>query len=128
MAVPKNVQAVFDSFTDETRASAMVLRDLIIAVADETPEADAVEETLRWGQPAYVTKKGSTLRIGVPKSGGCALYAHCQSNIISSYAAAFPGADVIEGNRAVIFAHVDDIDVGRLRMLVHHALTYHQKR
>ena len=85
-------------------------------------------ECLKWGQPAFTTpatKSGSTLRIGCPKSGGFALYAHCQTNIISSYAANFPGMDRIEGNRAVVFSDVDEIDSARLSHLIAHALRYH---
>ena len=106
----------------------MALRDLIFTVAADTPEAGEIEETLRWGQPSYITpktKSGSTLRIGATKGGEAAIFAHCGSQIISNYAATFPGMDRIEGNRAVIFGSADDIAPERLRLLIRHGLTYH---
>ncbi|MEM9786443.1 MAG: DUF1801 domain-containing protein, partial [Pseudomonadota bacterium] len=71
---------------------------------------------------------GSTLRIGVPKQGGAALFAHCATDIIATYASTFPETDQIEGNRAVIFTGPDDIVPMRLRLLIYHGLTYHLKR
>ncbi len=122
------VAAVFDRLPAADRATALALRDLIFEVAKETPQAGAIEETLKWGQPSYLTaqtKAGSTLRIGQAKGGGVAIFAHCGTSIIRSYAEAFPNADEIEGNRAVIFKSRADIAPDRLRHLIRHGLTYH---
>jgi hypothetical protein len=123
-----NVQAAINAIPVPARETAMVLRDLIFDEAAQNPSVGILTETLKWGQPAYLTaatKSGTPLRIGTPKSGGCAIYAHCATNVIRSYADAFPGMDVIEGNRAVHFATVDDIEPDRIRLLIRHALTYH---
>ncbi|WP_341368451.1 DUF1801 domain-containing protein [Yoonia sp. BS5-3] len=124
----EKVKAAYDAFPGEGRAMALQLRDLIFAVAADNPAVGAIEETLKWGQPSYLTpqtKSGSTLRIGMAKQGGAALFAHCATDIISTYASSFPGADLIEGNRAVIFASPDKIVPERLRLLIYHGLTYH---
>ncbi|WP_342076714.1 DUF1801 domain-containing protein [Yoonia sp. SS1-5] len=124
------VRAVFDGMPAHDRETALCLRDLIFAVAAETPTVGPVEEALRWGQPAYLTpktKSGSTLRIGLIQQGGCAIFAHCATDIISTYAAMFPGCDQIEGNRAVVFTSADAIEPARLRFLIYHGLTYHLK-
>ncbi|MDP5084960.1 MAG: DUF1801 domain-containing protein [Yoonia sp.] len=123
-----HVAAVFEGFSPEDKATALALRALIFEVAQDTPEAGAIEETLKWGQPSYLTaqtKAGSTLRIGQAKGGGVAIFAHCGTSIIRSYAEAFPDADEIEGNRAVIFKSRADIAPDRLRHLIRHGLTYH---
>jgi len=125
------VKAAFEAFPPDGYQMGMILRDLIFSVAWDTPEVGQIEETLKWGQPSYLTpetKSGSTLRIGMAKNGGAALFAHCATDIISTYASTFPGTDQIEGNRAVIFATPDDIVPLRLRLLIYHALTYHLKR
>ncbi len=125
------VEAVYDGFPPDMRAIAMQLRGLIFGVAAETPAVGRVEEALRWGQPSYLTpdtKSGSTLRIGLAKQGGCGIFAHCATDIISTYAATFPGCDKVEGNRAVIFNAQSEIVRDRLRLLVFHGLTYHLKR
>ena len=122
------VESAFAAFPAEAQKTAFALRDLIFDVAAQTPQAGPIEETLRWGQPAYLTsqsKTGSTLRIGVMKTGEAAIFAHCATTIISTYAATFPEMDRIEGNRAVVFSSADDIVPKRLRLLIRHGLTYH---
>ena len=124
----RNVQAAYDAFPPSAINGAMGLRALIYETANGIAGLDEPTECLRWGQPSYITPIGSTLRVGIPKTGGFALYAHCQSAIISQFAQTF-GADFkIEGNRAVIFQCMDDIQSKKLRLLVKHALTYKRKR
>lgn len=124
---PLAVSRVISLYEPSTRAGVLALRDLIFRVADDLPGTGALEEALRWGQPAYLTRTraGSTLRLGPHKDASFALYAHCQSTIIASYAQAFPGWDRIEGNRAVLFDDPDQIEPHRLAHLIRHALTYH---
>lgn len=122
------VEKAFAAFPTEAQKTAIALRDLIFDVAAQTPQAGPIEETLRWGQPAYLTsetKSGSTLRIGVMKTGEAAMFAHCATTIISTYAATFPEMDRIEGNRAVVFENADALVPERLRLLIRHGLTYH---
>ena len=122
------VGTVFDEMPDDARETAMVLRGLIFNEAARDPQIGALTETLKWGQPAYLTaasKSGTSLRIGIPKSGGCAIYAHCATNVIRSFADAFPGLDKTEGNRAVHFSNAQAIHPDRIRFLIRHALTYH---
>jgi len=124
------VADVFAGFDDCARDGSLHLRGLIFDCAAEMPEVGLVQEALRWGQPAYltpVTKSGSTLRLGVPKTGGFAIYAHCQTDIISTYASQFDGLDRIEGNRAVVFDDVAQVDDARISLLIKHALRYHIK-
>ncbi len=122
------VKAAYDAYADKQREIALILRDLVFDVADDTPEAGEIEETLKWGQPSFITpqtKSGSTLRIGVTKDGSTGLYAHCGTSIIADYAATFPSEDRIDGNRGVLFATTDEIAADRLRHLIRHGLTYH---
>jgi hypothetical protein len=124
----KAVEKAFAAFPTEALKTAFALRDLIFDVAAQTPQAGPIEETLRWGQPAYLTSQtraGSSLRIGLMKTGEVAIFAHCATTIISTYATTFPEMDRIEGNRAVVFSSADDIVPERLRLLIQHGLTYH---
>ncbi len=126
-AIPNpEVQTAFDAFPPAVKSGALALRALIYETAKGIEGIGAPIECLRWGQPSYITPIGSTLRIGTPKSGGFALYAHCQSTIISQFAEIF-GADYkIEGNRAVVFQSIEDIQPEKLRLMIEHALTYKQ--
>lgn len=123
----RDVQAVFDAAPSEARQGMMHLRELILNVASELPEIGRLSETLRWGQPAYVTSKraGASLRLGRPKTGGFALYTHCQTSLIADFATAFPNMDRVEGTRAIHFTKATQIDPIRHGMLIKSILTYH---
>ena len=123
------VEACFASFPEPTRARLLTLRALIFKTAAATPGVAAVEETLKWGQPSYRADKGmsSPIRLGVPKEGGYAIYAHCQTSIVPDFRTRFPEDFTYEGTRAVHFGADDLPDAGKLSTLIRHALTYHRK-
>lgn len=125
-----DVEAAFGSMPLEAREGLLALRGLIFEVAADTPGVGTLEETLKWGQPAYLTpetRSGSTIRLGVPKEGGFALYAHCQTTIISDFRNTFPDDFDFEGNRAVHFRPGQELPLDQLALLVADALTYHVK-
>lgn len=122
--LPEKVGAVFDTAPEASRAGMMYLRDRILDVADDMDIP--IEEALRWGQPAYLAPKGSTLRLGVPKTGGFAIYAHCGSSLIEDFASVAPDAR-IEGRRAVHFDDLDEAKAQPLELLIAAALTYRSR-
>jgi len=123
-----DVAAAFARFPDAACPGLLALRNMIFAVAADTPGAGKLHETLKWGQPAYLTpetRAGSTLRLGVPKSGGYAIYAHCRTTIIADFHALFADDFSYDGTRAVLFDAQSTPDTDKLRLLVASALTYH---
>ena len=128
---PPAVAAVIAAYPAPVRAGVTRLRSLIFDVAADLPEIGPLEEALRWGQPAYLTSQtgaGTTLRLGPHREASFALFAHCQTTVISSFATAFPGWDRLDGNRAVLFDTTDQIEPERLRHLIRHALRYHLEK
>ncbi len=119
------VRAVFDSAPPDTREGLLALRVLVFDTAHRLGEP--VEEVLRWGQPSYIAPKGSMLRIWTHSQASFALFVHCQTRLMEEHRTAFPGMDRIEGNRAVLFDRVGEIDADRHGMLIGRALTYKRK-
>ena len=110
----------------------MFLRQLIFDTAAETKEVGELEETLKWGEPAYLPKKpktGSTVRIDQKKSNPnqYAMYFHCQTELISTFKTLFPKQFTFEGNRALVFNEKDKIPEDELKFCIKAALTYHLK-
>ena len=125
------VAQTFDRFPAPARGGLLALRGLIFDVARDTPGVGALHETLKWGQPAYLTpetRSGSTLRLGVPKTGGFGIFAHCQTTIISDFRDLFPDDFKFDGNRGVLFGDGDALALDRLSLLVARGLTYRLKR
>lgn len=121
------VAAAYDAMPVAARKGCLALRDLIFEVADETPGAGAISEELRWGQPAYLTPTGTTIRLGVPKAGGYALFVHCQTTLIEDFRPLAPPDTRFDGRRGVLFNEGDVPDAQAMKLLIRAALTYRLK-
>lgn len=122
------VKAVFANYPEPERSSLLLLRDRIFDTAKQTAGVGNLLETLKWGQPAYLTpetRSGSTIRLGLPKSGGYAIFVHCQTTIISDFQQLFPTDFTYEGNRAIHFSADNPPEFSKLELLIGRALTYH---
>ena len=57
------VARIFDNYQEPIRKKMMRLRQLVLDTASETEGVDMLEETLKWGEPSYLPKGGSTIRV-----------------------------------------------------------------
>lgn len=127
------VAAVFDTYPRRVKAKLMKLRKLIFDTASKTEGVGALDETLKWGQPSYLTREtgsGTTIRIDATKApdNGCAIYFHCQTNLVEGFRARYADTLKFEGNRAIVFGPEDDIPLDPVRHCVAMALTYHSAK
>ena len=127
------VAETFAAYSPPARARLKRLRALIFKTAAETDGVGALQETLKWGQPSYLTpetKSGTTLRIDALKdgSGGYALYVPCQTNLVERFRALYAETLTFEGNRAIVFAARDDMPAPAVRHCIAMALTYHRDK
>jgi Domain of unknown function (DU1801) len=126
------VAAKFNSYPPHLRPKLLALREFIFQTAAIAEGAGEIEESLKWGEPAYVTrnKSGSTVRIDWKKKepSHYAMYFNCQTNLIETFRALFPDDFKFEGNRALVFALEDKVPKDSLAMCVVASLTYHLKK
>jgi len=127
------VKAAFDAYPKRLKPKLLALRRLIFDTAKTNKGVGAVEETLKWGQPSYLTpetKSGSTIRIDAIKAGAdrYAVYFHCQTNLVETFRELYPDEFSYGGNRCIILNAADDIPEPALRHCVALALTYHLSR
>ena len=124
----RNLTALYPNDTTRAQSRLLKLRHLIFETAAKTEGVGYIFETLKWNQPAYLTletKSGSTIRLGIPKTGGFAIYIHRQTTIMSDFQSIFPHEFAFEGNRAVHFQSGAKLPIQNLEFLIHRALTYH---
>ena len=127
------VGAVFGAYPKPLRARLLALRRLILDVARTTEGVGALEETLKWGQPSYLTtatKSGSTIRIDQVKSPAnhYAVFFHCQTDLVETFRELYPTELSYGGNRSILLNPEDDIPEAALRHCVALALTYHLRK
>jgi len=124
------VAAIFKSYPQKIRKKLMFLRQLILETAASTEGVGEIEETLKWGEPSYLTpktKSGSTIRIDWKKSqeDQYAMYFKCTANLVVAFKERYPTEFRFGGNRSIIFNIDDEIPVKELKSCIALALTYH---
>jgi len=128
-----DVASVFDGYPTRIRRKLLALRHLILETAASTEGVGEIEESLKWGEPAYLTNKpksGTTIRIGWKPSTPTryAMYVHCQTNLIERYRELFGDYFAFEGNRAIVFEADEAVAMDQLAMCITMALTYHSQK
>jgi Domain of unknown function (DU1801) len=127
------VEAVFNAYPRPVKAKLLALRRLIIDTAKRTEGVGRLQETLKWGQPSYLTPEtgsGSTIRIDAVKSSTAqyAVYFHCQTDLVATFRELYPTELSYGGNRSILLDVADNIPQAALRHCVALALTYHLRR
>ncbi len=128
-----SVKAVLDAYPETIRDRLLELRGIIFDVASTTDGVGPLEETLKWGEPAYLTRKtgsGSTIRIApVRKSDSkFAVYFNCKTSLLDRFRELYPEQFQFDGNRALVFAISDDLPIDPLKHCIALALTYHRRK
>ena len=122
------VAKIFDKYPTSVREKMVFLRKLIVQTAEETTDILTLEETLRWGEPSYITKEGSTLRIDwkAKTPDQYAMYFQCTSRLVETFRMVFDQTFQYEGNRAIIFPMDQSIPIMPVKECVRATLTYHK--
>src|SRR5882757_2213797 len=126
------VAALFKAYPAAVRAKLMALRELVLDTAARTAGVGPLTETLKWGQPSYLTEEtgsGTTVRIDRLKAGdGYAIYFHCQSGLVGQFRELYPDAFRYEGKRAIVFDAGARVPARELRHCLALALTHHARK
>jgi len=121
------VKKVFGNYPKHIRPKLEYLRELIIETASEIDTIKELEETLKWGEPSYLVKKGTTIRMDWKRKSPdqYAIYFNCQSSIISTLRIIYGNLFKYEKNRAIVFDLDDKIPRKELKDCFELALKYH---
>lgn len=81
------VLAVFNRYPSEMRQKLLFLQAMIFDVAQDAGNITSIEETIKWGEPSYLSKHGSTIRMAwkASKPSQYALYFHCKTKLIDTF-------------------------------------------
>ena len=128
-----DVRQAFEDYPEPGRSRLLSLRKLILETADQTEGVGPLLETLKWGQPSYLTaqtKAGTTVRLGLMKNNPdrCAMFVHCQSGLIEQFRERYPHALTFEGKRAIVLEAGKALPETELRHCIALALTHHLRK
>lgn len=122
------VTLLFENYPEFVRGKMLFIRELVIETSREIDGLNMLEETLKWGEPSYLAKNGSTLRMDwkVKTPDQYAMYFKCTSRLIETFKIVFENDFQFEGNRAIVFKMEDEIPKDHLKICIKAALTYHK--
>lgn len=121
------VSTAISKYPEDIQEKLNFLRSLILETASEIESIYKIEETLKWGEPSYTTKNGSTIRIDWKEKypNQYAMYFHCKTKLVDTFKERYKNKFKYEGNRAIIFNVTDKIPVEELKHCIALSLTYH---
>ena len=124
------VAEVFNNYPKHIRSKLMLLRQLVLETATQNDDVGPLEETLKWGEPSYVTDTGSTIRMDWKNStpDQYALYFHCKTKLVDTFKEIYGNKLKLEGNRAIVFYLNDEIPVDEVKHCIFLSLTYHSRK
>ena len=123
-----DIKKVFTKYPDLVNQKLHELRQLIIDTANDLESIDTLEETLKWGEPSYIVKHGSTIRIDWKhkKPDQYAIYFKCTSKLVATFKEVYKNDFTFEGNRAIVFNMSDRLPIAKLKKCITAGLTYHK--
>ncbi len=136
MTVPPVPDAIYHALSrhsENGRERLLDIRQMIFTVAADIGDVGSLTETLKWGEPAYLTevsRSGTTIRLGGTReaSNDSALLFNCKTCLIDMFRTAFPADFKFEGNRALVIPADRAIPRTPLLFCLSAALTYHRRR
>lgn len=121
------MESKFKTYPLKVKKQLTFLRELILEVAAENEAITEIEETLKWGEPSYLVKKGSTIRIDwkAKAPDQYAMYFKCTSKLVDTFKEVHGNTFNYENSRAVLFKLDEDVPVTALKSCINAALNYH---
>ncbi|AWM09542.1 hypothetical protein [Bradyrhizobium symbiodeficiens] len=130
--LPREVGRAFGALPLPIGKRLLQVRALIFATAAAHEEVGRLTETLKWGEPAYLTDEsgsGSTIRLGrVKDSAHAAILFNCKTTLIDSFRERFPDRFEYRQTRALLLPMAGRLPKRELSVCLSLALTYHLDR
>lgn len=119
---------IIKNYPNKPKQALNKLRSLIIETAEELEEIKELEESLKWNEPSYKTKIGSTIRIDWKNENPnqYAIYFQCTSKLIPTFKQVYNEIFQYESNRAIFFNLEEALPREELKKCISRALIYHK--
>lgn len=121
----QDVQQKFATYPKHVALQLSLLRELILSVAKEENITD-IAESLKWGEPSYACKGGSTIRFDwkVKSPEEYCLYFNCKTTLIETIKEVYGNLLTYQGNRAIVLKLEQEIPVKVLSHCISMSLRY----
>ena len=99
-----SVKQKFTTYPVEISVVLKQVRKLILDVAEQDG-ITGLEETLKWGEPSYISKSGSAIRFDYKEKAPqhFCIYFNCNTKLVETFKELYGDTFVYQGNRALVF-------------------------
>ena len=120
------IENTIDDYPEKAKAKFYEIRSLILEVARDNGLGD-IDETLKWGQPSYLSKSGSTIRLDWQQKtpNSISVFFNCKTILVETFKEVFGESLVYEGNR-IVLVPLDKECPQELETCILMALNYHK--
>lgn len=119
------VKQKFETYPENITVLLGNIRNLIFSVAKQEGIVD-ITETLKWGEPSYVSKLGSTIRFDwkakYPEQ--YCIYFNCKTSLVETFKEVYGDIFTYEGNRAIVFQINEPLPLKELAHCLSMSLRY----
>lgn len=130
--IDEDVREIFDLYEQPVVDRLLEIRSMIFETAEKTLGAGEIEETLKWAQPSYITRKprtGSTIRIDKTSGvNGVSIFFICTSHLVDTFQEIYPNTFNYRDGRVIDFDLDSSIPIEELCHCIALALTHHLRK
>lgn len=123
------VQEKFDGYPDHVKIILLELRSLVLDIV-HVHNLGEVEETLKWGEPSYLVKTGSTVRFDWKQKSpeSYFIYFNCKTKLVDTFRELYSNDLEFQGNRAIVLRLNEPMPTSILRHCIELSLKYKSVR
>lgn len=119
------VQNKFASYPEHVKPVLLHIRALIFDIAKQKNLGE-VEESLKWGEPAYTVKTGSTVRMNwkpnYPEQ--VFIFFNCNTKLVDTFRELYSESLQFQGNRAIVLNISEPLLLEQIRQCIALSLQY----
>ena len=127
-----DIAAKFDHYPPKARKVMLTIRGWIFDLARSDGTIGALDESLKWGEPAWRAKSGSGITIRADWKAKTPdqvmVFFDCKTDLIDRTRSLLSADLTCEGNRAIILPFDQPLPEHALKTALCWALTYHRDR
>ena len=123
----KSVQEKFDAYPADAREQLLKIRNAILELG-QNENIGEITETLKWGEPSYLAKKGSTVRIDwkARKPDHVSVFFSCQTTLVETFRELYSDKLDCIGSREIALLISEPLPAAELTACLSMALRYHK--
>ncbi len=126
MKTNADVLNTLKNYPEPAKTVLLNIRNWIDDIAQQDKLSE-VEETFKWGEPAYLVKQGSTIRMDYNRKyeGKVALYFNCKTQLINTFKEVYSNEFEYQGNRLMLIDLNKPLPEASIKHCLSLALNYH---